>query len=77
MIKVFDEKIDHLSFEESYAKLNEIVEVLEKGDVSLDDSIKYYEQGIKLKNHCESKLKSAELKIKKVVEHSKIKTPDE
>ena len=53
-----------------------LVEDTQGGDVSLDESIKYYEIGILLKNHCEEKLKNAETKIKKVVDN-KIKNIDE
>ncbi len=77
MEKLLDKNIDNLSFEDSYERLNQILEILEKGNVSLDDSIKYYEQGIKLKTHCENKLKTAELKIQKVIENNKIKNLDE
>jgi len=59
--------IDQLSFEESFERLNEILELLENGEVSLDDSIKFYEEGVKLKNHCEEKLKNAEIKVQKVI----------
>ena len=38
-----------MSFEEAYDELNKIVDFIESGDVSLDDSIKVYEMGIKLK----------------------------
>tara|TARA_Y100001935_G_C16841935_1_gene284497 strand:+ start:273 stop:473 length:201 start_codon:yes stop_codon:yes gene_type:complete len=64
-------KIDELSFEESFKKLNETIELLEKGEISLDESIELYEQGLLLKNHCEEKLKNAELKIQKVIEKNK------
>ena len=46
-------EIEKMSFEEAYDELNKIVDFIESGDVSLDDSIKVYEMGIKLKNHCE------------------------
>ena len=60
-------KIEDLSFEEAFEKLNEILEKLESGEVSLEKSIEFYEEGMLLKNHCESKLEKAEMKIKKVV----------
>ena len=50
MEKILDKKIDELSYEEAFDKLQEIVSLLEEGNISLDDSIKYYEQGIILKN---------------------------
>lgn len=65
-----DKKIDELSYEEAFEKLQKIVKLLEEGNVSLDESIKYYEQGIILKNHCEEKLKNAEVKIQNVLDKS-------
>ena len=65
-----DKKIDELSYEEAFEKLHKIVKLLEEGNVSLDESIKYYEQGIILKNHCEEKLKNAEVKIQNVLDKS-------
>ncbi len=63
-----DKKIDKFSYEEAFDKLQKIVKLLEEGNVSLDESIKYYEQGIILKNHCEEKLKNAEVKINNVLD---------
>ena len=65
-----EKKLDELSYEEAFEKLQNIVKLLEEGKVSLDESIKYYEQGIILKNHCEKKLKNAEVKIKNVLNKS-------
>ncbi|MAZ46133.1 MAG: exodeoxyribonuclease VII small subunit [Rickettsiales bacterium] len=66
----------NLTFEEAFERLNKVVELIEGGNVSLDESIKYYEIGVLLKNHCEEKLKNAEIKIKKVVDN-KIQNIDE
>ena len=55
----------------AFERLQKITELLENGNVTLDDSIKYYEQGILLKNFCEKKLKDAEMKIKNVLDKSK------
>ncbi len=52
------------SFEDSMAKLEEIVAALEKGNLSLDESLKQYEQGINALRHCEAFLKKAEQKVK-------------
>ena len=73
---LLNKDIANLSFEEAFERLNEVVELIEGGDVSLDQSIKYYEIGFLLKNHCEEKLKNAETKIKKVVDN-KINNIDE
>lgn len=59
-----------LSFEEALKRLEEIVDSLEKGDVSLQDAICLFEEGIKTATICKEKLQDAEKKIKKLIEHS-------
>ena len=71
MKDLLDKKIDDLTYEDAFDRLQKITELLENSKVSLDDSIKYYEQGILLKNFCEKKLKDAEMKIKNVLDKSK------
>ena len=70
MKDLLDKKIDDLTYEDAFNRLQKITELLEDCNVSLDDSIKYYEQGILLKNFCEKKLKDAEMKIKNVLDKS-------
>ena len=67
-----EDEIKELNFEEGLKKLEELVTQLDDGDLSLEDSISYYEIGIKLKSHCEKLLKTAELKILKVSDKEKI-----
>jgi exodeoxyribonuclease VII small subunit len=50
-------------FEESLQRLQDISDTLEKGEIGLEDSIKLYEEGIKLAKNCFSTLKNAELKV--------------
>lgn len=52
------------TFESSMAELEEVVAKLESGDVTLDDSLKLFEKGIKLAKSCQSKLDEAEKKVK-------------
>lgn len=54
------------SFEESLKRLERIVESLEQGKVTLDEAVDLYEEGIRLSKLCSQKLKSVELKIKKL-----------
>lgn len=58
--------IDALSFEEALGELEGIVRSLEGGKAPLEDSITFYERGIALKTHCESKLRDAQAKIEKI-----------
>jgi exodeoxyribonuclease VII small subunit len=55
-----------LSFEEAMKQLEEVVRALESGNVELEKSIALYEEGAKLKAHCEKKLKEAEEKVAKI-----------
>ena len=57
-------KKDNLSFESAIIRLEEIVKLLEKGNSSLDESLKLYEEGISLVRYCNNALDSAENKIK-------------
>lgn len=57
---------DNLSFEQALSELETIVQNLESGNAPLEDSIKSYERGIKLKQQCEKKLKEAQEKIEKI-----------
>ena len=55
-----------MSFETALAELEQVVGQLESGSVPLEESIKLYERGAKLKAHCEAKLRSAEEKIAQI-----------
>ena len=59
-------KIEDLSFEEALSKLEEVVKELEKEDITLEDSMERFEQGIKLSSHCLQKLNEAEEKIEEL-----------
>ena len=58
--------IDSIPFEAALAELERIVDQLEKGAVSLEDSIRLYERGELLKKRCDDLLKSAEIRIEKI-----------
>ena len=55
-------------FETSLKKLEQIVSDLENGELPLEQSIKTFEEGVKLTKHCQNLLSKAELKIQKLVE---------
>ena len=52
-----------LTFEAALAELEAIVRKLETGEASLEDSIRLYEEGVKLQRHCEEKLADAQARI--------------
>ena len=57
---------DELSFEDALKRLEEIVRTLEKGEAPLDQSIELYQEGDKLKRHCEARLKAAQARIEQI-----------
>lgn len=56
-----------IKFEETLRGLEDIVERLEKGDLTLDETLSEYEQGIKLYKQCVALLEQAEKKIQILV----------
>ena len=58
-------------FEKSILELEKIVEALEKGDKSLDESIGLFEQGIKLSKECTDLLDKAEKKVSVLINGEK------
>jgi exodeoxyribonuclease VII small subunit len=60
-------KKDTANFEASLKKLEKIVLKLEDGDISLEDSVKSFEEGIGLVKECQKQLSEAELKVKKLL----------
>lgn len=57
-----------MNYEQSVKRLEEIVSTLEGGSLSLDDSLKLYEEGAVLSENCRKMLSQAKLKIKNINE---------
>lgn len=57
------------SFEEQLTALESVVEKLERGELSLDESVRLFEEGVKLSNACKKELEAAEGRIQVLVEH--------
>ncbi len=60
-----------IKFEEVLKKLEKIVEDLEKGDLSLDEALKKYQEGIELSRLCSQRLDNAKKKIDILVKSKK------
>ncbi len=56
------------NFEEHMTKLETVVERLERGDLSLDESVRLFEDGMKLSSACKKELEQAEGRIQVLVE---------
>ena len=62
----------NVNFEESLAQLEETVSLLESGDeLTLEESLKAFEDGIRLARSCRQKLDDAELRIQQLTEDGK------
>jgi exodeoxyribonuclease VII small subunit len=57
-----------VSFEQMMSRLEELVSRLERGDLSLEDSIQAFEEGIKLVKQCTSVLGEAEKRIQRLTQ---------
>ena len=57
-----------IDFEKALEQLEGIVEDLESGDLSLENSLKSFEKGIKLARQCQEQLSKAELQVQKLIE---------
>lgn len=53
-----------MDFEKRLTRLEEIVTKMESGDLSLEDSLKFFEEGVKLSRECNTQLTQAEQKVK-------------
>lgn len=62
--------IERMTFEESLKELENIVKKLEMGKETLENAIENYAYGNALKEHCEKKLKEAQLKIDQIIKGS-------
>ncbi len=56
-------KVSKPSFEEALNELESLVETMEQGDLTLEESLKSFERGVELANSCQLALKSAEQKV--------------
>lgn len=56
-----------MSFEQALRELEGIVADLESGQAELERSIDLYERGSRLKQHCEARLRQAQLRVEKIV----------
>jgi|TARA_B110000263_G_C15043697_1_gene389726 exodeoxyribonuclease VII small subunit len=63
-------KDKQIQFEEAFKRLEDIVTKLESGDLSLEDSMTLFEEGIILTKTCKSRLEAAEQKIQLLLKDS-------
>ena len=61
-----DNMLDKMTFEEAMNELENLVESLDKGDISLDQAIAAYDRGSQLKDYCQKKLNEAKMKVETI-----------
>jgi exodeoxyribonuclease VII small subunit len=69
--KTNNNDISKLSFEQAIKKLTDIVSKIEEGQISLEQSLTQYEQGMGLIKHCRAILQKAEKKIEQITKQEK------
>ena len=60
-------KTEEISFEDYLKKLERIVQQLEEGELTLDESVKLYEEGMSISKLCLEKLNKAKQKVEKLI----------
>ncbi|MEE0967137.1 MAG: exodeoxyribonuclease VII small subunit [Bacilli bacterium] len=61
------------SYEEAIKRLEEIVGLLEKNEVPLEESIALFQEGIELSQYCNHKLENIQYKVAKIYENGQLK----
>ena len=56
-----------MDFEKKLGRLEEIVEKMETGELSLEESLKLFEEGVKLTRDCNTQLSDAEQKVRLLI----------
>jgi len=59
-----------IHFESAIATLETFIEQMAKGDLSLEESLRHFEQGISLTRQCQSVLKTAEQKVQLLIDQN-------
>ncbi len=52
-----------MNFEKRISRMEDIVQKMESGELALEDSLKLFEEGVRLSRECQKELESAELKV--------------
>lgn len=58
-----------LSFEQALQRLEQVVRELESGDLSLENALSLFQEGVTLSRQCSGRLDQAETRIEKLLEH--------
>ena len=64
-------KSNKIDFEKAFTELEKLVNQMEKGDLSLEESLQCFEKGMNLTKDCQQALSEAEQKVKILLEKNK------
>ncbi|WP_195932906.1 exodeoxyribonuclease VII small subunit [Faecalibacillus intestinalis] len=59
--------MEKMTFEQAIKRLEEIVDLLENNETSLDDSVELFQEGVQLSQYCSKKLVNVENKVSKIL----------
>ena len=59
--------MEKMTFEQAIKRLEEIVNLLENNETSLDDSVELFQEGVQLSQYCSTKLGNVENKVSKIL----------
>lgn len=62
-----------MTYEQAIKRLEDIVSMLEKNEVALDESIALFQEGIELSQFCNKKLENIQAKVAKIYENGELK----
>ena len=59
--------MEKMTFEQAIKRLEEIVDLLENNETSLDDSVELFQEGVQLSQYCSKKLGNVKNKVSKIL----------
>ena len=65
--------MENLTYEQAIKRLEHIISKLESNDVPLEESIELFQEGVKLSQYCDNKLKTIQQKVAQIYENGEMK----
>ena len=65
--------MENLTYEQAINRLEQIITKLESNDVPLEESIELFQEGVKLSQYCDNKLKTIQQKVAQIYENGEMK----
>ena len=76
MAKKSEEKLSEMSLEDTFSKIEEVMDMLQDDDIPLEESFKLYKEGMEMLNHCREVIDGVEKKIMMISELSNTEQED-